>query len=132
MVRMYRKYHPRGVEFIGLTSEDEDEVDNVRAFLQSHEISWPNGYGSWNTLKEFEVRYIPQVWVIGRDGVIVWNKDSEPEESMEDALDRALAAEYTPPETGDDPPPQPLPKDGSSPSTSETTPPAKRKSKTQP
>lgn len=85
---MYEQFHDRGVEFIGLTSESEDSLSEVKQFLDDTGITWPNGYGARETLAGFEVTAIPAVWVIGPDGKVVWNKASSG--TLEDGIRRAL------------------------------------------
>lgn len=93
---MYDRFQSRGVVFIGLSSEDAGELAAMRRFLDTHRVKWRNGYGARGTLTQFEARYIPRAWVIGRDGRVVWNKSSR--ESIEDAIENALA-EAPPPAT---------------------------------
>lgn len=90
MVRLYEKYKPRGVEFVGLTAEDASELPAIQQFLSSTGITWPNGYGATDTLAALDAQYIPAIWIVGADGTIVWNHDRAV--SMEAALDYALAA----------------------------------------
>lgn len=92
MLRLYNKYHPRGVIFVGITYENGPDREQAEKFVRQHHLPWPNGYGAENTFKNLEVVGIPAVWVIGRDGRIVWNRDALAKESIEEAIDRALAA----------------------------------------
>jgi thiol-disulfide isomerase/thioredoxin len=89
LVMSHRKYHERGVVFIGLTAEDEKELPAVQGFLDENSIPWVNGYGATETLMAFQAEYIPAVWVIGPDGKVVWNVDSEG--TVNDGIERALA-----------------------------------------
>ena len=75
--------------FIGLTTQKQSELGQVKGFLKSHGVKWRNGYGARKTLTGFEAQYIPTVWVIGRDGKVVWNKASYA--TMEAAIEDALA-----------------------------------------
>ena len=93
MVRLYQKYHPKGVVFVGLTSETEDDLPAIQEFVKSYRVPWPTGYGADETFRDFQVQFIPAVFVIDRAGTIVWTRDSEAEEPLDDAIARALSAE---------------------------------------
>lgn len=89
LVEIQKKYGDRGVLFIGLTDEDSEALPDIKEFLSDTRITWPNGYGARQTLEEFETVAIPAVWVIGRDGVIVWNSDSLGD--VDTGIEKALA-----------------------------------------
>ena len=88
LVSLYQKYHDRGVVFIGLTDEDASELPNIERFLEQTGITWPNGYGAAQTLVDFKLVVRPSLWVIDRNGKIVWNIDSpgDPDVAIEAAL----------------------------------------------
>ncbi len=90
LVATYGKYRGQGVEFIGLTSESAQDLDGIQEFLESTGITWRNGYGADATLEALRVTYIPALWVIGRDGRILWN--TEASGTLEEAIERALRA----------------------------------------
>lgn len=89
LLRAYNKFHPQGVIFIGLSSEDASAIPQMKQFLSETGITWPNGYGARNTLQAFQAEYIPRTWVIGRDGKIAWNGASKG--TLEDGIAAALA-----------------------------------------
>lgn len=91
LIETYEEYRDRGVVFIGLTAEGEESLGESRAFLEATGIPWPNGYGALETLQKFEAHAIPTVWVIGRDGKVVWNIDSPG--TLADGIEQALAAD---------------------------------------
>jgi thiol-disulfide isomerase/thioredoxin len=97
LVKLHEAYAPRGVVFIGLTGEGSDRLADSQAFLARAKISWRQGYGAYDVLDRLRADTIPQVWIIDRRGQIVW--DTWSEESMEAALDRALAESVPPTET---------------------------------
>jgi hypothetical protein len=68
LVWAYKMFHDRGVTFVGLTAADRADAER---FLANTEITWPNGYGAKPTLDELGSR-VPTIYVIGRDGRIVW------------------------------------------------------------
>jgi thiol-disulfide isomerase/thioredoxin len=91
MVETYEKFKDQKVAFIGLTTDDEEMLPEIRQWLKETGITWPNGYGAIDSLIEFKADTIPQVWVIGTDGKVIWNVDSEPTESLEQGINRALS-----------------------------------------
>lgn len=91
IVEMYQKFKDQNVLFIGLTTDDEQMLPEIKTWLKETGITWPNGYGAFESLIAFKADTIPQVWVIGSDGKVVWNVDSEPTESLEEGIERALA-----------------------------------------
>jgi thiol-disulfide isomerase/thioredoxin len=89
LVKSHAEYRDRDVVFIALTFEGAEQLPDIQKFLRGTGISWPNGYGALGTLTELEVEYFPAVWVIGRDGKIVWNFDSPGE--LADGIELALS-----------------------------------------
>jgi thiol-disulfide isomerase/thioredoxin len=93
LVSAYNTFHSRGVVFIGLTADTGKDIREMKQFLKSAEIPWPCGYGAGDTWKALGVEGIPQVWVVGADGRIRWNFDSEG--SLDSAIEDALSAAPT-------------------------------------
>jgi thiol-disulfide isomerase/thioredoxin len=90
LVEAYETFHKRGVIFIGLTSDPEDKLREMKEFISDTKIPWPCGYGADDTLRALQVNMIPQIWVVGADGKIRWNWDEAG--SLESAVEDALAA----------------------------------------
>lgn len=90
MVEVYEKFKDDQVAFIGLTSDNEELLPEIKEWLSATGITWPNGYGAYDSLTAFKAEFIPQVWVIGTDGKITWNEDSRSAESLEEGIQRAL------------------------------------------
>ena len=90
MVEVYEKFKDQKVAFIGLTADGEDLLPVIQKWLEETGITWPNGYGAIDSLIAYKAEFIPQVWVIGTDGKVVWNVDSERTESLEAGIARAL------------------------------------------
>lgn len=88
LIRLHEKYHPRGVVFLGLTSEDSQALKASEAFIADTKIPWPQGYGADSTLAKLNATFIPQVWVIDQQGQIAW--DGTAQEEVSKALDRLL------------------------------------------
>ena len=89
---LHRKYAGQGVAFVGLSTDPPQAVDEVKDFVEKNGLAYPNGYGALETLAGFEARYFPAVWVVGKDGKVVWNRAMADQESLEDAIRRALSA----------------------------------------
>jgi thiol-disulfide isomerase/thioredoxin len=92
LVELYQRFHERGVVFIGLTPDSQDDLPNIQRFLENTGIPWPNGYGAVETLEKFltDGGYFPSAWVIGADGKVVWNEDSPGR--MDEAIEQALSS----------------------------------------
>jgi thiol-disulfide isomerase/thioredoxin len=90
LVEAYDMYHKRGVVFLGLTVDSEDAIPQMKEFLTETKITWPCGYGAGDTLNALHAEMIPQVWVVGSDGKILWNLDESG--SLEAAIEEALAS----------------------------------------
>ncbi|HVU87968.1 MAG TPA: TlpA disulfide reductase family protein [Pirellulales bacterium] len=89
MVAAFEKYKDRDVRFIGLTMEGGDKIEDTRAVIDSAHVPYPNGYGAVATIGKLGVTYIPAVFVVGRNGRIVWNNDRPG--TVEEAIESALA-----------------------------------------
>ncbi|MFW6133235.1 MAG: TlpA family protein disulfide reductase [Planctomycetota bacterium] len=92
MKEVYEKYHPRGVEFIGLSLDESRE--KLTGWLEENDIPWTITFtgDGWEdpTANKYGVSGIPSVWVIGKDGKVV--SDSARGE-LSETLDKALSAE---------------------------------------
>ena len=84
-----KKYRDKGVVFLTLTSEDESAVEDLKEIIDKVEIPWRIGYGAVDTMTALKVEYIPAMWIVGPDGMILWNGD--PRDDIETELDKALA-----------------------------------------
>jgi thiol-disulfide isomerase/thioredoxin len=74
MVETYEKYHPKGLEFIGVSlDEDGASLTNV---AKEKNFTWPqyfDGKGWKNALAvEWGVKSIPRTFLIGPDGDVLW------------------------------------------------------------
>ncbi|QDU78575.1 Thiol-disulfide oxidoreductase ResA [Polystyrenella longa] len=91
LVEAHKKYKDK-VYFIGLTAEGADRLDDINDFVKDHEMVWPNGYGqkARDTVIAYESNLIPEMFIIGRDGKIVWNHNSQG--TIIDGIELALNA----------------------------------------
>lgn len=79
LLELYEEFAPKGVVFVGLTSEGKLNLDESRKFVEDLRIPWSQGYGAVDTLVALKAEFIPQLWVIDPAGKIVWDQSS-PEE----------------------------------------------------
>lgn len=89
LVKVHQQYQSQGVQFIGLTSESADAIPKIESFMKKVGITWPNGYGANQTLRDLGVEYIPHTVVIDREGMIVWTSDADTD--LEFGIELALA-----------------------------------------
>ena len=90
LARLYEKYRPLGVEFVGLTYEPSSELPNIARFVQSIDgFDWPVGYGSQPTLDMLGVSRFPTLIVFGPNRTAVWS--GRETHHLPDVLDQALA-----------------------------------------
>jgi thiol-disulfide isomerase/thioredoxin len=88
LVQTYQQYESRGVAFVGLTTEPVGRRDQVQQFLDDLDIRWPVGLGAAETCSAFGVRGFPTLFVIARDGRVLWCDDMPG--SLDSAIEEAL------------------------------------------
>jgi peroxiredoxin len=73
VVSVYNKYHSRGFEIVGI-SLDQNR-DSLSQFTANNGMTWPEFFDgqSWgNSLaRHFDIRFIPQMWLLDRQGRII-------------------------------------------------------------
>lgn len=89
LVALHQKYKDRGVLFVGLSTDHPENVGEIQKFVDRYKITWPNGYDADRTVNELGVEAIPRVWVVGKDGKVVW-EDNETTGTIERAIEAAL------------------------------------------
>jgi cytochrome c biogenesis protein CcdA/thiol-disulfide isomerase/thioredoxin len=95
--RWHARYEAEGLTLIGVHTPEfayEREPENVREALARHEITYPvaldNGYQTWSA---FRNRYWPTLYLIDREGRLLWSHAGEGDyEEIERALEEALAS----------------------------------------
>ncbi len=69
----YHKYHDQGFEVVGV-SMDHDK-DAMLAFLNKHQIPWPQEYDgkAWDSsvAVQYGVKGIPEMWLLDREGRVI-------------------------------------------------------------
>ena len=96
LVKLHKEFHPRGVEMIGLSTEDPDaSAEKVGKFVQDFQIDYRIGWAPVEVgvplMQEHQA--IPQIFVISRDGFILKRfvgfspaYSSQLKQTLEDAL----------------------------------------------
>ena len=98
LVKLHKEYQSRGVEMIGLSTEDPDaSAQRVLQFVREYEVDYQIG---WATREVAQILMqgrtsIPQSFIIGRDGRILrrfvgFDPDTTPPQ-LKQALEDALA-----------------------------------------
>jgi thiol-disulfide isomerase/thioredoxin len=92
LVEVHKQFKKEGVRFFGLTKAYAEDKEQIVAWLDARDVTWPNGFGTKaaTTLEQYQADYIPGIWVIGRDGKVWWNRGMAERESLEEALRRTL------------------------------------------
>jgi thiol-disulfide isomerase/thioredoxin len=68
LAELHKKYKDSGLVIVGLTDEPKDKVEE---FTKKIEMPYVVGYGS-NTSDDYNVKAIPQAFVVNAEGKIVW------------------------------------------------------------
>jgi len=90
LAKLYAKYQPLGVEFLGLTSETERDRGAIEKFIGSVDgFDWPVGYGTRPMQDMLGIQVLPTVIVFGPKGGAVWSSSGL--DGIEAAIDEALA-----------------------------------------
>jgi thiol-disulfide isomerase/thioredoxin len=73
VVSVYNKYHSRGFEIVGISLDQSR--DSLSQFIADNGMTWPeffDGQGWGNSLaRRFDIRFIPQMWLLDRQGRII-------------------------------------------------------------
>ncbi len=93
LIGVYEEFLDRDVVWVGLTPEDARSLPQIRGFLEQTGVPWLIGYGALETLDALDARWIPAIWVIGRDGHIVWSSYTPGDLTLEEAIRQALDAD---------------------------------------
>jgi len=96
LVKLHKEFHSRGVEIIGLSTENPDaSAEKVRKFIQDFQIDYRIGWAPVEVGVPLmqERQAIPQIFVISRDGRILKrfigfsaSYSSQLKQTLEDAL----------------------------------------------
>lgn len=73
LAEAHRRWAPRGVVFLGLTSEDSSQMDRIEAVTaRVSGFTWPIAYGAGPVLQALGVRQLPTLILYDREGRGVW------------------------------------------------------------
>ena len=68
----YEKFHSQGFEIIGISFDDDRP--KLEQFIKENGIPWPQYFDGkgWNNQfgKQYEIKSIPTMWLVGRDGKV--------------------------------------------------------------
>jgi thiol-disulfide isomerase/thioredoxin len=72
LVKLYDKYHSKGVEIIGLSSEGQDmkPQDYFNKFISQYGMDYPVGLAGTETLADYGIRGIPATFFIDKQGKV--------------------------------------------------------------
>lgn len=69
--QIYAKYHERGLEILGVAPNMDQTAEGVAALAQELKINYPILWDAQGTaMRTYKISYIPQNFLIGKDGVI--------------------------------------------------------------
>ena len=94
LVQTYQRFRHQDVEWIGVTPENPQEIEDILQYVSDLHIPWPIGYGAQATFDAFGVDMIPRVFVIDRAGRIAWS--SRMRGTLDAAIEGALTAAAEP------------------------------------
>jgi glutathione peroxidase-family protein len=93
VVELYNQYRQRGFIVLGLATDREDKIDDVKAFMRKAKISYPVGFMTTEIVAYYsddKQRGVPQMILFGADGKMVkrlvgWDetKNKELKEAIE-------------------------------------------------
>jgi len=91
MRQLYATYKPQGVEFVGISLDDDKKT--VAEFINAQGMGWIHTFSGkkWQdpTAQRYGIGAIPSIWVVGRDGKVV---SDDAGQSLSATIQRALAA----------------------------------------
>ena len=77
----YNKYHEQGFEIVGISFDREGDKDKLVKFTKDKEMPWPQYFDGkfWENDfgQQFNIRSIPAMWLIGKDGNLADPKGRE-------------------------------------------------------
>ena len=100
MVELYKDYSPKGVAFIGINSNKQESVEDVRNHAKEHGFEFPV-LKDWNNVvaDQLEASVTPEIYVLNSDLEVLYHgriDDSQREnrvtsKDLRTALDRIIA-----------------------------------------
>jgi thiol-disulfide isomerase/thioredoxin len=100
LVKLYKSYHAKGVEFVSLSVEIQNNVPRAEfdQFLAAYDIPFPTGLASEKTLADYSTSGIPANFFIDRAGrLATYFIGVHPEEDFETVFNQLLSEPAPPP-----------------------------------
>jgi thiol-disulfide isomerase/thioredoxin len=76
MVEINKKYADQGVQFIGISLDSDSNSEGLKKVIKEQGFTWPMSFEGkgWDGSfpKQFGVTGIPQTFIIGPDGTVLW------------------------------------------------------------
>jgi hypothetical protein len=65
MVNLYKEYHPKNVAFIGINSNKQEDIEEIKEHSQKHNFEFPV-LKDWNNViaDQFEAGVTPEIYVL--------------------------------------------------------------------
>jgi len=93
MKRLYGRYKDEGVEFVGISLDRAHTGARLAEFVKTRKLNWIHTYSGKYWLdpaaRRYDVRGIPSIWVIGKDGRII---SYDAHDRLEALIQKALKA----------------------------------------
>jgi alkyl hydroperoxide reductase subunit AhpC len=95
LVEAYDKFHPRGVEVLGISLDQADSADKVKKVAAEHKMTWPQVYDGkyWQAAvaKQYGIDSIPHPFLIDGDtGKVIAEGNALRGDSLVPTLQAAL------------------------------------------
>jgi len=91
MKAIYARHRPQGLEIVGISLDESRS--KAKGFVTEHGLNWVHAFSGkgWAdpTTRQYDIRAIPSIWVIGRDGKVL--SDSA-RSALEQIIEKALKA----------------------------------------
>ena len=104
MKKLYKKYKPRGVEFVGISLDSNKKT--LTNFISDRKLKWLHTFSGkgWSdpTARKYGIGGIPSIWVVGKDGKVV---SDAARGRLERLIKQALKAPVSKPKTKSAPKP---------------------------
>ena len=97
VVELYNLYHQRGFTVLGLATDQQEKIDDVKSFMRKAKITYPVGFVTTEIIAYYsddKQRGVPQMILFGTDGKMVkrlvgWDETKSKE--LKDVIEAQLA-----------------------------------------
>ncbi len=100
MVKLFEKYHPKGVAFLGINSNKQESVEEIKAHAEQHKFPFPVLKDVNNIIADkFGASFTPEIYVLSPKFEILYHgriddsrrEDQVKSQDLRKALDEILA-----------------------------------------